>query len=543
MVTKTNSEKINAELLDKFFKDIPTALVGNIINSFLIVFLMWNSVPNNYLEIWFLSMLLVLALRFGLYRRFQINTNKNDAKWKITGISLMAFTGIVWALMPVLVVGYGESIDLTFLILIMSGVSAGALASSAAYRTAYILFVLPPILTLSLFLLFYGEEDYFTFALLIPVFFIILVRGNQAQHKLLYESLALRYSNLDLVQKVKLVSKENELGTASQKIISSKLKESEAIFSSLAEVSEVIIFAYEHSRHFLYVNPAGKRLMGDDFHTYNKKKVSEYAHPDDLPMMHQYSEKLFKGEEIPRSFQVRIIDHLGETYWLAISITLITYGGQPALIAIGIDITELKIAESRLIQEKDRAEKANKAKSAFLSSMSHELRTPLNAILGFAQITSMFDSDTLSKDQKENIGHIISSGEHLLNLINGVLELSSIESGKMELFIEQVHLINIINDSVTLLTPVAQNANINLSVLSHSDLIVRTDQTKLKQVIINLVTNGIKYNQAGGSVSLEWYKKEKNMIRINVIDTGKGISDEYKDYVFDPFNRLGLENS
>ncbi|MDX2367854.1 MAG: hypothetical protein QNK36_05545, partial [Colwellia sp.] len=142
MVTKTNYEKINAELLEKFFKDIPPALFGNIINSFLIVFLMWNSVPNNYLEMWFLSMLLVLALRFGLYRRFQICTNKNDAKWKVTGISLMALTGIVWALMPVLVVGYGERIDLTFLILIMSGVSAGALASSAAYRTAYILFVL-----------------------------------------------------------------------------------------------------------------------------------------------------------------------------------------------------------------------------------------------------------------------------------------------------------------------------------------------------------------------------------------------------------------
>ena len=205
-------------------------------------------------------------------------------------------------------------------------------------------------------------------------------------------------------------------------------------------------------------------------------------------------------------------------------------------VGIFSDITERKEYESNL-------EKASQAKSEFLSSMSHELRTPLNAILGFAQLLEMDSETPLSEEQKESVDYILSSGQHLLNLINDVLELTAIEAGKTTLTIEPLHLTDVINDSVKLLSLLADKANIQIHVLSDLELTVNADYTKLKQIIINLVTNAIKYNREGGSISLDWKKSENNTVRISVIDTGIGISEANQHKVFGAFNRLGKENS
>ena len=199
--------------------------------------------------------------------------------------------------------------------------------------------------------------------------------------------------------------------------------------------------------------------------------------------------------------------------------------------------------EMQLKKSKEEAEKANKAKSEFLSSMSHELRTPLNAILGFAQLLESDEEAPLTEEQHDNMAYILSGGQHLLNLINDILELTAIETGKTILFIEPLNLRDVIDDSLSLLTPLANKANIQIHVLSDLVFTVSADYTKLKQIIINLITNAIKYNHEGGSVSLDWESTKNNTVRINVIDTGIGISEANKPKVFGAFNRLGQENS
>ena len=199
--------------------------------------------------------------------------------------------------------------------------------------------------------------------------------------------------------------------------------------------------------------------------------------------------------------------------------------------------------EMQLKKSKEEAEKANKAKSEFLSSMSHELRTPLNAILGFAQLLESDEDAPLTEEQHDNMAYILSGGQHLLNLINDILELTAIETGKTILFIEPLNLRDVIDDSLSLLTPLANKANIQIHVLSDLVFTVSADYTKLKQIIINLITNAIKYNHEGGSVSLDWESTKNNTVRINVIDTGIGISEANKPKVFGAFNRLGQENS
>lgn len=194
-------------------------------------------------------------------------------------------------------------------------------------------------------------------------------------------------------------------------------------------------------------------------------------------------------------------------------------------------------------KEKNAADKANKAKSEFLSSMSHELRTPLNAILGFSQLLIVDKGQSFSDQQKEWMNYIMSGGDHLMVLINDVLELSAIEAGKLELSIEPVNLRDMADDAVHLTASLSTNANIPVSVKSNLDITVRADHTKLSQIFINLLSNAIKYNRANGSVSISWKLTGKGTVRISVTDTGIGISKANQSKVFDAFSRIGQEYS
>ncbi len=193
---------------------------------------------------------------------------------------------------------------------------------------------------------------------------------------------------------------------------------------------------------------------------------------------------------------------------------------------------------------KREAEEANKAKSNFLSSMSHELRTPLNAIIGFGQVLMSDPSSPLSGDQEEGLSHILKSGEHLLELINEILDLSQIEAGKISLNIEPINLRVVVDEAVELVQTLAEKHGVrvvnNLSSQPSPDLCVIADHLRLKQVLLNLLSNGIKYNKPGGTVSIQ-VVSDRSQHRIVVEDSGRGIEKKDIATLFEPFNRLGAE--
>jgi PAS domain S-box-containing protein len=211
------------------------------------------------------------------------------------------------------------------------------------------------------------------------------------------------------------------------------------------------------------------------------------------------------------------------------------------------DVTERKRFEQALQESnvelesaKSAAEKANDAKSDFLSSMSHELRSPLNAILGFAQL--MESSSPLPTDtQSESIAQILQAGWHLLKLINEILDLAVIESGKVSLSPESVSLCEVMSECQAMMEPQAQQHGISMKFPNFDDgpLFVRADRTRLKQIIINLLSNAIKYNKDKGTVTVECTVNAPGRIRIRVADTGAGLSPEKLAQLFQPFNRLG----
>ena len=209
-----------------------------------------------------------------------------------------------------------------------------------------------------------------------------------------------------------------------------------------------------------------------------------------------------------------------------------------------MDITELKRAEAKVVAAKEAAEKANRAKSEFLSNMSHELRTPLNAILGFAQL---FDLDgNLTHSQNEYVHEIKSAGQHLLQLIGDVLNLSKVEAGFVDIVLADTCPVRIIHECIALLRAQADTRNIIMST-DFSDLegldgfSIRSDAVRLKQVILNLLSNAIKYNRHGGSVVVRCVLTSEDALQVRIEDTGLGIARNLHKKVFQPFNRLGAE--
>jgi len=209
--------------------------------------------------------------------------------------------------------------------------------------------------------------------------------------------------------------------------------------------------------------------------------------------------------------------------------------------AVVEEITERKRAESDLRVAKARAEKANRAKTDFLSSMSHELRTPLNSILGFAQLLESGASPP-TPSQKRSIDQILRAGWHLLDLITEILDLAVIESGNVMLSLDPVSLTDVMLDCRAMIEPQAQQRGIGIQFPRFETLhFVKADRTRLKQVLVNLVFNAIKYNKPEGTVAVEVTLKSPGLVRICVRDTGAGLAPAQQAQLFQPFNRLGQE--
>jgi PAS domain S-box-containing protein len=249
------------------------------------------------------------------------------------------------------------------------------------------------------------------------------------------------------------------------------------------------------------------------------------------------------SREIEDIYELTYICKDGSRFPAVVSITALRddYGAIIGYLLIGTDNSVRKRVESELNEAMAAADKANRAKSDFLSGMSHELRTPLNAILGFAQLLES-GAPSPTPTQKRNIDQILKAGWYLLELINEILDLALIESGKLTLSKEPVSLAEVMVECRAMIEPQARKRGIGMTFPRFEiPCFINADRTRIKQVLINLLFNAIKYNRPQGTVAVELALGTSNTVRVCVRDSGVGLAPEQLAQLFQPFNRLGQE--
>jgi PAS domain S-box-containing protein len=285
---------------------------------------------------------------------------------------------------------------------------------------------------------------------------------------------------------------------------------------------------------FLEVNRAAVRHYGYSREEFLAMRITDIRPPGDVSAL---LEELKKERPDVQSSERRYLTKDGWVIPVAVTSNLAELHGRKVVVVVAEDITARKQAQEILIRSKEDAERATQFKDQFLSTMSHELRTPLNSILGFSELLSDEGYGPLNQRQRRYVDHIHKSGQHLLRLINDILDLSRIEAGRFELDLETVSISSIFDEVVSTMKPLAERKSQSLVHSADDQLEVRADATRLKQILLNLIGNAIKFTPERGRVGLVATTTD-GQLRIEIHDTGPGIPFEEQTRIFEAFYRL-----
>lgn len=319
-----------------------------------------------------------------------------------------------------------------------------------------------------------------------------------------------------------------------------ELESERTLIEKVMNSAGAIVVVMDNTGHIIRFNPAAEKITGFSFGDLCNQPIWEWLiPPEQVDDVRQVFNNL-AHTATDSHYENDLMKQDGSRVLVAWNNSTITddAGKVQYIISIGIDMSDRQVAQKALEKAKEAAESANVAKSEFLSRMSHELRTPMNAILGFSQLLEI-DSENFTSSQKSFINEIIQGGNHLLSLINEVLDLAKIEEGKLEINMKETNATKVLHESISLLNPQAIKSDISIfdSTDKTVDYIVYADPVRLKQICINILSNAIKYNSAKGEVHIS-VSLEENNLRISVRDTGAGIPIDKLHKLFKPFERL-----
>jgi PAS domain S-box-containing protein len=314
-----------------------------------------------------------------------------------------------------------------------------------------------------------------------------------------------------------------------------KMTKSKGRFEILFENNPYPTWVYDvETLRFLEVNGAALRNYGFSREEFLAMRITDIRPQEDVDQLLkqmkeqrpvvQSSERRHRCKD-GRVIPVKVTSHLAEV------------DRRTVAVVVAEDIGERKQAQEILVRSKEDAERATRFKDQFLSTMSHELRTPLNAILGFSELIADERYGTLNARQRRYADNIHKSGQHLLRLINDILDLSKIEAGRLELAMENVKISTAFGEALAVMRPLADRKSHQLSQRAEKELYVRADATRFKQALLNLIGNAVKFTPAGGHIQLV-ASLEHGRVRVEVRDTGPGIAPDEQKRIFEAFYRL-----
>ena len=360
---------------------------------------------------------------------------------------------------------------------------------------------------------------------------------------------ALRGSRDELEERVR--ARTAELASANAELrseIAARMQAEEGVRASQRQLQNILdyapipIFLKDRAGRYLLANRSFASLTGIPMTRLIGKTSADIFPAETAAVSNEHNEQVFATREA-REFEETVQREDGAHVFLSLRFLLPGEHGAPdTLGVISRDITERKQAEAAVQQAREEAERANDAKTEFLSRMSHELRTPLNAILGFGQLLEI---DRPTPRQMDAIGHILKGGRHLLGLVNEVLDLARVEAGHMSFSPEPVNACQVFQESADLLRPLAEQRGLRLEsdFGAEENNWVVADRQRLKQILVNLLSNAVKFNRPGGTVAATCLRTAAGSVRLAVRDTGPGIAPGDQERIFSAFERLGADRA
>lgn len=517
-------QQIRLEEIRLLYGGTPFSYTAATVISFIIYTILTGNVASEInLAIWLAIILAVMLLRSIDSYRFTKSSAKEQQKqhWRLHFYIGTAAAGLCWGLLPWL--GYSPSVDyFSFIIVCQIGVIAGSLSTLSYRREAMAIFLLSASLLLIARLLYEGQTFSNATSIVLAVFIFFSLSAGNRIFKNTQQNIRLRIEADNRERTLEIMHQKQALHIQNTPLAIIEFD----IDLNVSEWNAAAIKIFGYSRE----EAIGENIL--------RLIVPRNSSADTEKLW----ERLLNYEAVIGS----VIENKtknGNLIFCQWFVTPLTDNDDTiiGMAAMALDITEKKHNELTIISAKEEAEKANQAKSDFLSNMSHELRTPLNAILGFTQLLSFEKS--LTDKQQSHVSEINNAGNLLLELVNQILDLAKIEKGHLQLSMEKVMLADVFTECQSMVSPLAEERQITLDINTETSGYVIADYTRLKQVMLNLLSNAIKYNSENGSVTLKVLQKPENTVRICVIDSGKGIDESLIKGIFQPFNRLNVSGN
>jgi signal transduction histidine kinase len=531
-----------ADRLHLVFSDSWASLPINLVNAGVVALVHRDVLPLHVPIIWFSFIAAVVGLRVALYlwyRRTEMSEEK-AAVWTHRLMAVLVLTGAGWGIGGIVMMSMAPAIYQVLIAFVLGGMAAGGMPSLSRIFSAYLVFVVPLLLPAIVYFAYQGNELNISVAVMGTLLLVFLLAMGRRQEANIIYSMRIAKENRNLVQDLRREIAEREQ-------VELRLRSREHTLARAQRIARMGSWEWDIANDRITSSRENNRLFGRDRDApaYNYDTLLQAIHPEDRERIDKtIKDAVAEGRAYSCDYRILLPDGGERVIFEQADITCDDTGRTVLVTGINLDITDRYRAQERLRGAMHEAEAASEAKSEFLASMSHELRTPLNAIIGYSEILK---EDALERDATSfipDLDKINVSGRHLLGLINDVLDLSRIEAGHTELFLETIELLPFVNEVLATVQPLV-SANGNQFTLDCPADVgeICTDVTKLRQILLNLLSNAAKFTE-NGEIRLEVSRFTDDAkaggaewIRFMVSDTGIGIAPEDLEAVFMAFER------